>query len=1185
MTAQRTQKLRTTKRPSRHAIAALLLAALALSVIGATSANAAPIWRLDSTAAPTELPPGGEGLITATASNLGDEAVTDNGAHPVTITDQLPARFEVSAGVTASTIAARVISSEKTNSSLTCQIEDPGRHELSCTTMNTTQSIRPFSELKMLIPITADHEATNGEQNTISVTGGETPAGQELPAPPVLHQSLTVGPQETAFGVEKFELKPEEEDGAIDTRAGSHPYQLTTVLNLNEKLSSKEGETREPSSPAPAKTLGFKLPPGLLGNPTAVPQCSEQQFATIGEDDVNACPSDTAVGVAIVTLNLPAPPLDVFTEAVPVFNLAPASGEPARFGFEDQRVPVILDTSVRTGGDYGVTVTVENITEAAQLLSSSVTLWGQPGEASHDQSRGWACLFATEFDGETCTTPTSRPASPFLALPTSCTGPLSAQVTGEAWTGQTLAASYTLKNSLEEPLATLEACAAVPFSPEISVAPSEEDEGTSPGGIQSTASTPTGLNIEISLPAEAGAISESALRDTTVTLPPGMELNPSAANGLTACAESQVGFEGAASAPDPLAPGIETPLQFSQAPEQCPESSKIGLVRIKSPDLSHELSGGVYLAEPAPNGEAAKNPFNTLLALYLIAEDPSSGVRVKLAGHATVNEQTGQITTTFSNSPEVPFETLHLHLFEGPRASLTTPPSCGIYTTEAALTPWSGNPLATPITSFQIATGVDGASCEQQNAFTPGFEAGSTNNQAGAFTSFTVQLSRPDGQQPLSGLTLHLPPGVAALLASLSPCHAPAPGEQWSCGGESLIGHSVTSAGLGPDPYQLPGTVYLTEGYAGAPFGLLVVTPAVAGPFNLGDVDVRSRITVDPTTAAVTITSDPLPQFVRGIPVQLKALDVTVDRPNFEFNPTNCNPKSITGSLSGEQGTTASVSSRFQVGGCDSLPFSPVLTATTPGQGSRANGTAFHVKINSAGLGQANIAKVDLRLPKQLPTRQSTIKLACTESVFDANPASCDPGSVIGTATVLTPILKSPLTGPGYLVSHGGAEFPDVEFVLQGEGIKLILDGHTDINDGYTYSKFEAAPDEPFTSFETTLPAGPHSALGVYVPESQNYNVCKTPLTMPTRIVSQTGKVIEHETKITPTGCNGVLNAKSSKPSRAQLLAKALADCRKKYKHHPKKRRSCERAAQKKYGPQPRKSSAKRTYAKARTKR
>ncbi len=596
------------------------------------------------------------------------------------------------------------------------------------------------------------------------------------------------------------------------------------------------------------------------------------------------------------------------------------------------------------------------------------------------------------------------------------------------------------------------------------------------------------------------------------------------------------------------------------------------MVHIKTPLLSHELEGSVYLATPAPNGEGDRNPFNSLIALYIVAKDPISGVLVKLAGEGHSDESTLRISTTFHNTPQVPFEDLKLDLFGGPRASVSTPPFCGGYATDAAFTPWSGTGVLNvlgPPEAFNIASGISAGACPVgSQPFSPGFNAYSTNPTAGAFTGFSLELSRPDGNQNLTGLSMHLPPGIAAMLSSVTLC-TDAEANANACPASSEVGHATAVAGLGPEPFiQGGGRVFITGPYGGAPFGLSIVTPAVAGPFDLGVVTVRSKLFIDPNTAAVTILSDPLPTQVKGIPLQLKRVIATVDRQGFQFNPTNCNPMSINGTLSGSEGASQSVSSPFQVGGCGNLPFGPKLTASVAGNSTKANGAAFAVTVTSQGLGQANIAKVSLQLPIALPARLTTLQKACLEATFSANPASCPPESVIGNATIHTPVLRNPLSGPAYLVSHGGAAFPDVEFVLQGEGVTLLLDGKTDVKKGITYSRFESAPDAPFSSFQTILPAGPHSALTSNVPAAKKFSLCGQSLQMPTVISAQNGAVIDTTTKIAVTGCGAVKASKAKKLTRAQKLKRALKACRAhfKAKRLKAKRAKCEAQAKKRYG-------------------
>jgi hypothetical protein len=908
--------------------------------------------------------------------------------------------------------------------------------------------------------------------------------------------------------------------------------------------------------------LSFRLPPGLVGNATAATQCTITDFMSLVKE-TNLCPASSVVGVATVVANEPKF-VHFLIRTVPIFNLMPSQGEPAKFGFEViGKVPVVIDTSVRTGKNYEVVASVTDATQTAGLLSSQVTFWGVPGDPRHDNARGWECVaggYFAEQVGKACPTSSEVPQQPFVTLPTSCPAnpveePLTSSMEADSWTEPEapFSAEYAWMTGSGQGLG-VDGCGELPFTPAIVVAPEVH-----------AASTPTGLSVDVKVPQkttlEAEGLAEADVRDTTVTLPEGVQLSPSAANGLEACSESQIGFTGFNTA-------TET-NEFTASKPSCPEGSKVGVVRVKTPLLSHELEGAVYLASPAPNGEGDKNPFDSLVTLYLVAEDPVSGVLVKLAGRGELNESTLRVSTTFANTPQVPFEDLKLELFGGPRGSLSTPAHCGSYPTEALFTPWSGTApvnVVSPAEKFAVTTGVEGMGCPGGGLpFTPGFVAQGTNAQAGAYTGFQLELSRPDGDQALSGVSMHLPSGVAAMLSSVKQCEEPQAARD-QCSPESQVGEATAVAGLGPEPYvQTGGKVYITGPYNGAPFGLEIVTPADAGPFNLGTVTVRSRLFIDPNDASVTIDSDPLPTQLRGIPLQLKRVLADVNRPDFEFNPTNCNPMKIEGTLSGSEGASANVSTPFQVSGCQSLPFKPSFTASTQGQASKANGASFVVKVQSSGLGQANIAKVNLQLPKALPARLTTIQKACTEAVFNANPASCDEGSVIGNATIHTPVLSSPLSGPAYLVSHGGAAFPDVEFVLQGENIKLVLDGKTDIKNGITYSKFESAPDAPFTTFETVLPTGPHSALTTNLPENAHYDLCGTSLTAPTAITAQNGAIINQNTKITVQGCRAVQSSKTRKLTPAQQLDAALKACRNKYKHTKHKRHKCEKQAYKRY--------------------
>jgi hypothetical protein len=1117
--------------PGLRLLLAMLASLLATSLAHAPAARAeAPFWQINTEVVPTNLTPGREGLISVVASNLGDKTSSGNG-EPVII------RYKPPPGLIATGMAGPFENGTQVQCSLA---------SLTCTFAGL---LHPYEQISVTVRVKVEEPpgtvtSLHGEAGVEGGGGGSVSSVQPI----------SINSEPAHFGFQNYELSPFNENGTPATAAGSQPFQLTTSFVLNQ--------TAQRQPVALPKDVSFKLPPGLVGNPSAATQCSEANFTAL-EFEANLCPPSSVVGVATVTGNEPFN-VHIFTRTVPVFNLVPGHGEPARLGFDVLgKVPIVIDTSVRSGQDYGVDASVSNATQTAGVLSSQVTLWGVPGDPRHNASRGWECVAGGAFAGQikkACPVSSEEPRHAFLTLPTSCAAnpqaePVISSTEADSWAepGHQLGAEYAWMNGNGQ-LLGFEGCNQLPFSPEISVAPE-----------QHSASTPTGLSVTVKVPQkttlEAGAVAEADVRDTTVTLPQGVELNPSAANGLQACSEAQIGFTG-------LNARSETD-EFTPEPASCPEASKVGSVHIKTPLLSNPLEGAVYLATPAPQGEAGQNPFGSLVALYIVAEDPVSGVLVKLAGEGRINEGTLQISTSFRNSPQVPFEELKLDLFGGERASLTTPPSCGGYATAAAFTPWSGTGTVNVFSAseeFAITSGVGGSPCPASMPFTPGFSAGASNDQAAAFTSFSLELARPDGDQALSAVSMHLPGGIAALLSTVKLC-AGAPACAAACPAESLVGGATAVAGLGTEPYvEGGGKVFITGPYGGAPFGLEIVSPAVAGPFDLGTVTVRSKLFVDPNDASITIVSDPLPTQLRGIPLQLKRVLVNVDRPGFEFNPTNCSQLHIDATISGDQGATVPVSSLFAVANCAGLPFKPKLTASTKGQASKADGANFDVKVESKGLGQANIAKVRLQLPKALPARLTTLQKACTEGAFDKNPASCPEGSVIGQATIHTPVLRSPLTGPAYLVSHGGAAFPDVEFVLQGEGITLALDGKTQIKKQITYSKFESAPDAPFTVFETVLPAGPHSALTTNLPEKDHFDLCSTSLAMPTEIVAQNGAVIKQTTKVALQGCKTVKDSGPKKLTRAQLLKRALAACRKQHEHARARRAACENGARRRYG-------------------
>ncbi len=608
------------------------------------------------------------------------------------------------------------------------------------------------------------------------------------------------------------------------------------------------------------------------------------------------------------------------------------------------------------------------------------------------------------------------------------------------------------------------------------------------------------------------------VRRVVTRLPMGTVISPSAAWGLAACTNAEF-F------------GSERGLQQPARPGECPRESQVGTVQITTPALPLPLTGDVYLASPECDPCTPEDAAGGRLArLFLqVVGEGSSGVVVKVEGTGSVDQQTGQLTFTFDENPQLPFSDLKLVLGGGPRATLSNPRACGPATTALDLTPWSSpfDADSSAVFSFEVM------GCYQPQ-FDPSFQAGSTNIQAGEYSPFTVSFGRQDQDEFLNGFQQTLPPGLLGKLSGITLCKEPQASEG-TCSPESLIGHTQILTGPGADPYLVTGgQVFITEGYKGAPYGLSIVVPAVAGPYTLagttghGTVVVRAAISVDPTTAALTVTADPLPTVLDGIPLQLQVVNVTIDRPGFTFNPTSCEKMAVTATMSSVEGLTAHVASPFQVTNCQGLAFKPQFKVSTQGHTSRASGASLDAKvIYPLGAKQANIANVKVELPKQLPSRLTTLQKACTVAVFQANPAGCPTASRVGIARASTPVLPVELTGPAYFVSHGGEAFPSLIVVLQGDGVRVDLVGSTFISKaGITSSTFATVPDVPVSSFELYLPEGPDSALAA------NGNLCASSLLMPTEMVGQNGAVMHQSTKINVTGCTKA-KTKAKKKSKA----------------------------------------------------
>ncbi len=1052
--------------------------------------------------------------------------VTNSGAlpakGPIVLTDQLPAGVKVRSTpnkqVRFSLAKNQVAPEEEAPEGDPVESGEgvchPEAEPVSCEFFGELQ---PDQRLEMKIFTTVEEHAKDAP-NTVSVSEAGTPVAST-------EEDDVIESTPPPFGPKAFLSDITSSDGTPDTQAGDHPYELVTKIDVNTEMGLT---TLNHAGPTPVghgvRDVVVDLPLGLLGSATSTPKCTFAQL----QFDPQSCALDTVVGHIAVEENQTT---DTSVNA-PIFNMVPEHGVAAEFGFHDFVFTphVIVASVVPTPAGYVLRATARELPDVP-LSNVITTFYGDPA-AKNGVGATPAAMFTNSSD---CSG--HQPGVSTLHMDSwEHPGPFAENGTpaGEAEVALEPWASMT---SSEQESPPVTGCDQLRFQPEAFTVKPET----------TTADSPTGLSFDLKIPQTENpeTFATPPLRDASVTLPPGLTVDPSAASGLRACSEAQIGWLGRVSGANP---GL---TNFTPAAPTCPEASKIGSVEVTSPLIETTLQGSVYLATQN------ENPYGSLLAGYVVIDDPATGTIVKVPGELKTNPTTGQITGVFDDNPQIPFSELKIHFFGGDRGDLATPEACGTYTTTSDLEPWSApesGPDAATTDGFAITNGC-------VSGFTPVFSAGTVSPEAGAYSPFTLSFSRNDSEEGLGGLSVALPTGLLGKIAGVAECSeaqvaaaaassGAAEQSSPSCPSSSQLGTVTTATGPGPGPFVVGGKAYLTGPYKGAPYGVAVIVPALAGPFDLGTVVIRQALHIDPNDAHVTDVSDPFPTILQGIPLRIKGVNVTLDRPNFTFNPTSCEPKAINATVTSILGAHAAVSSHFQAAGCASLPFKPQFTVSTQGKTSKAAGASLDVKIVYPTSGEANIAKVDLQFPKVLPSRLTTLQKACTEAQFNMNPAGCPVASDIATVVVHTPLLNSPLTGPAYFVSHGGAAFPDVELVLQSEGVLLVVDGKTQIKNGITFSRFETVPDAPFSTFEFNAPEGPYSIL------TANGNLCaptttktvrkrvtvrshgntkhvtKTitstmpePLLMPTTITGQNGAVIKQTTKIAVTGCPKVRKA------------------------------------------------------------
>jgi hypothetical protein len=869
---------------------------------------------------------------------------------------------------------------------------------------------------------------------------------------------------------------------AFYTQAAGHPPWGLTGFELANSGAAPNG--------SPLKRLRVDVPPGLAADPQALAVCSRSQF------EANTCPASTKAGFVSLKayVEIPLVPQTLTLEG-DVYNLPQEAGHPLMFGIDvhgiaplTEDVHLLLEGHVSyahedslaargiTSGDFHEWFEINNIPTEVGVKVGPLELIKAPLKTVESK------LF---FDGHAG----KEGKENFLTMPSNCAVPTTSYLELETYGPvEKLSAPTT-------PPVGVEGCDKVPFAPSASIAPET-----------SQYDTPDGITTDVHVPQfeKSNQINTADINDAHVTLPEGLTLNPAAVQGLAACTQSQ------------LHKGIAVPAE-------CPAASKIGTVNIETDLPPGSLAGNVYLGQADGTSAITDPPY-----LVFIDAESVYDVSVRLEGQAVPDPTTGRLTVSFLGNPQLPFSDLTLTLKGGPQAPLANPLSCAPATTEFLFTPWTGLAAAGGTSPFAVS------GCPDATPFSLAQSTGVSPNKAGAYSNYSFTLERGDGNQYLGKVSTTLPAGLVGEIPKLTPCSEPNT-QTGTCAASSQIGVATAAVGAGTEPYSFSGPVFLTGPYQGAPYGLSIPIHAAAGPFDLGNVVTHATINVDPHSGRVIVSTTDLPTIFKGVPLRLRKINVTVNRKDFLLNPTDCGPLATDSLLTSTLGATQGASSPFAVANCNALPFKPEFSAATSASTNpatlKANGAALRVNLLQ-GAHQANIKSVVAELPKTLPSRLTTLQKACPEATYAANPFSCPAGSKVGSATVKTPVLPESLKGPAYLVSHGGAAFPDLDLLLEGDnGVRVILESNTDIKNGITKSTFASIPDVPVSSFVLELPSGPNSAL-----TATGGPLCTQTLTMPTTITAHSGTVTKVNTPIAVAGCTGGGKGKT----RIKILSKKI---------------------------------------------
>ncbi len=881
----------------------------------------------------------------------------------------------------------------------------------------------------------------------------------------LLATAIAVAPASAEFGVANFDVTFENQDGTMVTQAGSHPFAVTTSFEINSVETPFGGRFAD----EPDKDLLITEPPGFMGKPTATPRCSNADFLAhrlgAGGFFVPDCPYASAVGIVGVKV------AGKFAAAViwsPVYNLEPPPGMPAVVGFWSANEPVSIYVGTGRTPPYSVTIKSLNTPQVIEVIGAKLTLWGVPASPTHDSLRSDCISFLGESVGE-CSV--NLPEEPFITLPGACQGPATTSWEADSWPnpGKWISGSVLTHDDAEPPNPQgFTGCGRLAYAPEI------EAKTTS-----DVAESGSGLDFNLDFHDEGLAnpqgLAGSDTRKAEVFLPEGVTINPSVGEGLGVCTPADYARE-----------ELDT-----QPGEGCPNSSKVGSLEVEVPVVDEPLKGSIFLAQeddPTTTEPGAENPFDSLIALYFVIRNTNLGAITKLPAKIEPDPRTGQLVMTIEEVPQFPVAHFNAHLREGQRAALVTPPACGTYTTEGRFYPWSDpDTPRTVFANFEITEGRDGP-CPPAGVppFHPAFQAGSIDNNAGSFSPFDMRLTREDGEQDMTKFSAILPPGELGSLAGVSKCPDAAiaaakakTGKQElaspSCPASSLIGHTLTGAGVGGALTYVKGFVYLGGPYHGEPLSVVAVTPALAGPFDAGTVVVREALSLNPKTAEVEVdgaASDPIPHVLKGIVLKVRNLRLYIDRPNFTLNPTSCDESSARAVLFGSylnvldpsDDRPVDLSTRYQAANCLSLGFKPKLSLDLSGGTKRGGHPALRA-IYEPRPGDANVKGLVVRLPSSAFLDQAHIKTICTRVQFAAR--SCPRASRYGYVKAWTPLLNEPLEGPVYLRSSNH-KLPDLVFDLRGL-VDVEVSTRIGSARGGIRATVEAAPDAPLSKVLLTM--------------------------------------------------------------------------------------------------------------------